>query len=142
MTDEVLNAIPHRQPFLFVDRIVEVDDTKIITEKKIEASEAFFKGHYPGNPLMPGVLICESVFQSAAILISRKMETSSEEKIPVITRIKEAKFKNMVLPDDLMQIQAEIVERLADTFFLKGVVRVNGKVALRVEFAVMLAPKK
>jgi len=139
MTDDVLNAIPHRPPFLFVDKIISVSEEQINTERKIREDEEFFKGHYPGNPLMPGVLICESVFQSAAILVGKNMPEGTEG-VPVLTRIKEAKFKNMVFPGDLLSVQVDIVEKLAGTYFMKGVAKANGKVAVRVQFAVTVAP--
>jgi len=139
MTDAVLNAIPHRPPFLFVDKIISASETQINTERKIREDEEFFKGHYPGNPLMPGVLICESIFQSAAILVGQNMPEGTEG-VPVLTRIKEAKFKNMVFPGDVLSVQVDIVEKLGSTHFMKGVAKANGKVAVRVAFAVTLAP--
>jgi len=69
MNDEILNTIPHRPPFLFVDEIVEQDDERIHTRKTVDADEPFFKGHYPDYPIMPGVLVCECVFQAGALLI-------------------------------------------------------------------------
>ena len=72
MQEQILNAIPHRPPFLFVDEIVEQTDDHIVTRKRIDPEEPFFKGHYPDYPIMPGVLICECVFQAGAILMSTK----------------------------------------------------------------------
>lgn len=70
MADEnVLHAIPHRPPFLFVDRIVEQGEARLVTERTFRADEAFFAGHYPGSPLTPGVLLCEACFQTGAILL-------------------------------------------------------------------------
>lgn len=136
--EDVLNAIPHRPPFLFVDKIIELTDTKIKTTKEISPEEEFFKGHYPGNPIMPGVLICESIFQTGAILLSHII-TDISEGTPVLTRISNGKFKNIVRPGSTLEIEAEVVERVSNAFFLKGKASVEGKTAVTVEFGVSLA---
>lgn len=135
--EEILNAIPHRPPFLFVDKIVELTENKIKTTKMISPDEPFFKGHYPGNPLMPGVLICESIFQTGAILLSNIISDISDG-IPVLTRIQSAKFKNIVRPGATLEMEAEVVEKVSNAFFLKGKASVEGKTAVTVEFAVSL----
>lgn len=135
--EEVLKAIPHRPPFLFVDRVVEVTDAKIRTAKQVSAEEPFFKGHYPGNPIMPGVLVCEAIFQSGAILLSR-IAGDVGEGTPVLTRVTNAKFKNIVKPGALLEMEAELVERVSNAFFLKGKASVAGKTVVTVEFAVSL----
>ena len=133
--------IPHRPPFLFVDKIIDITEIKITTEKKVNSNESFFKGHYPGNPIMPGVLVCEAVIQSGAILVFSTYKNSGTSQIgskgvPVLTRIKDVKFKNIVRPNDLLLIQVELAEKIGGVYFMKGVARVNGKVAVRLEFAV------
>ncbi|RLC95388.1 MAG: beta-hydroxyacyl-ACP dehydratase [Chloroflexi bacterium] len=139
--EEIYNAIPHRPPFLFVDRIVEVGENKIKTEKEISPDEPVFQGHYPGQPVMPGALICESIFQTGAILLSKIMEASSDmaQGIPVLTRINNAKFKNIVRPGERLDIEAELVEKVSNAYFMKGKASVAGKTAVTVEFAVTLA---
>jgi len=135
--EDVLQAIPHRPPFLFVDEIVEMTETKIRATKKISSDESFFKGHYPGNPVMPGVLICESIFQTGAILLSRIIGYTSGGT-PVLTRISNAKFKNMVKPGALLEMEAELVEKVSNAFFMKGKASSEGKTVVTVEFAVSL----
>jgi len=135
---DVLNAIPHRPPFLFVDKIVELTDTTIKTTKEISPAEPFFEGHYPGNPIMPGVLICESIFQTGAVLLSNII-TDISEGTPVLTRISNGKFKNIVRPGSTLEIEVEIVERVSNAFFMKGKASVEGKTAVTVEFGVTLA---
>ncbi len=127
-----------------MDRVVALSESKVTTEKRVNSEEPFFKGHYPGNPVMPGVLICEAIFQSGAILSSKIIKSSDKSEkefkgVPVLTRIKDVKFKKIVRPDDLLQIEVELVEKVGEAFFMRGVARVNEKVAVRTEFAVMLA---
>ena len=136
--DEVLRAIPHRPPFLFVDQVVEITDKKIKATRKMDPEEAFFKGHYPGYPIMPGVLVCEAIFQTGAILLSGIM-TDIGEGVPVLGRINNAKFKQMVKPGDTLELEAELVERMGTAYFLKGRASVGGKTAVTVEYAVTLA---
>lgn len=136
--EQILKAIPHRPPFLFVDKIVGLTQTKIKTTKEISPEEPFFKGHYPGNPIMPGVLICESIFQTGAILLSSIIGDVSDG-IPVLTRVTNARFKNVVKPGALLELEAELVEKVSNAFFLKGSASVAGKTVVTVEFAVSLA---
>ncbi len=136
--DEVTRAIPHRPPFLFVDRVVEVSDSKIRATRRMDPQEAFFAGHYPGFPIMPGVLVCEAIFQAGAILLSRIM-TEAGEGIPVLGRINNARFRQMVRPGDTLELEAELVEKMGGAYFLKGRAIVGGKTAVTVEYAVTLA---
>jgi 3-hydroxyacyl-[acyl-carrier-protein] dehydratase len=136
--EEILNAIPHRPPFLFVDRIVELSGTKIKTSKEIKHDEPVFAGHYPGQPIMPGALICESIFQTGAILLS-KMMGGMGGGIPVLTRINNAKFKSIVKPGSTLDIEAELVEKVSNAYFMKGKASVGGKTSVTVEFTVTLA---
>jgi len=135
--EEILNAIPHRPPFLFVDRIVEISSTKIRTAKEIKPDEPVFTGHYPGQPIMPGVLICESIFQTGAILLS-KMMGSMGGGVPVLTRVNNAKFKSIVKPGSTLDIEAELVEKVSNAYFMKGKASVGDKTSVTVEFTVTL----
>ena len=100
-----LESIPHRPPFLFVDEIVEVSDRRIVTRKLADPKADFFRGHYPHNPVMPGVLLCECCFQTGALLVGHSLGTErASAGIPVITRIKEAKFKRILAPFAILQI--------------------------------------
>ncbi len=144
MIENIQDLIPHRPPFLYVDRIVDISHDHIATEKRVDPGEPFFQGHYPGSPVMPGVLVCEAIFQSGALLVANIMKNSPvgegvENGVPVLTRIKDAKFKKMVLPGDLLEMEVDIIEKLAAAYFMKGVARVGGKVSVRVEFAATLA---
>ncbi len=142
MADEfILARIPHRPPFLWLDRVVEITEELIRAEKLVPLNLDIFQGHYPDYPLMPGVLLCEAVFQAGALLIGERMRGEQPENkvdegaVPVLTRILGAKFKREVHPGDLLEISAKLVERMGPAWLLKGSVRVAGKVAVQVEFA-------
>ena len=137
--DFITSRIPHRPPFLWLDRVVEITGESIRAEKTIPVDLDLFRGHYPDYPLLPGVLLCEAVFQAGALLIGELLK--DEEKIsgvPVLTRIIGARFKREVLPGDTIELRATLKEQLGPAWFLKGSVRVHGKVAVQVEFACAL----
>ena len=148
----VLQTIPHRPPFLFVDQVVEIEERRIFTRVRVDPEADFFKGHYPGNPVMPGVLLCECCFQAGALLVGHTLrnldsprhgggnatDNRSTPGTPVITRIKDAKFKQIVRPSDVLEVEVEINENVNDVFFMTGRLRVGGKLVVRVEFAVAL----
>jgi len=136
---DFLDYIPHREPFLFVDRVVAVTDDSIQTEKQVKTDEPFFAGHFPGRPIMPGVLICEAVFQSGAILMGKLADTQVDDgRIPVISRISNVKLKHAVKPGDLMEMEVMLKEVVGPAHYLAGKVTVGGKTALTVEFSAML----
>lgn len=137
-TQEILDAIPHRDPFLLVDAIVEQTDARIVGVKRFTGDEYFFAGHYPGSPLVPGVLLCEAAMQCGAILLSRQI-TDQGGKVPVATRMNDVRFKRIVRPGETIRMEIDLTERLADAFFLKAKVTVDDKVAVRFEFACTLA---
>lgn len=144
MADQfILDRIPHRPPFLWLDRVVEITGETIRAEKTVPTDLELFQGHYPEYPLMPGVLLCEAVFQAGALLIGELLrrdvaatEGSAESGgVPVLTRILGAKFKREVRPGDALEIAATLVERMGPAWILKGSVRVGGKIAVQVDFA-------
>ena len=138
---EIYDAIPHREPFLLVDAILERSDQRIVCTKVFSGQEAFFAGHYPDYPLVPGVLLCEAAMQCGAILLSRHL-AGTEGKVPVATRMNEVRFKRMVRPGEMLRIEVDLIEQLADAFFLKAKVTVDGSVAVRFEFACKAAGKQ
>ena len=140
---QIYQSIPHRPPFLWVDRILSLAPGKIETEKFISPELDIFKGHYPNYPIMPGVLLCEAVFQSGALLIAESLKNSAGSisdsgSMPVLTRIKGAKFKREVKPGDTIRIQVGIDETIGNVWFFKGKVTVGGKTALKVDFGCAL----
>jgi 3-hydroxyacyl-[acyl-carrier-protein] dehydratase len=131
-------AIPHRAPFLFVDEVVAQDEQRIHCRKKFTGEEFFYQGHYPHFPLTPGVLLIEAGMQAGAVLLS-KQAGAAPGKVPVATRVDGVKFKRMVRPGDTIDIEIDLVERMADTYFMKAKVSCGRDVAARFEFACTMA---
>jgi 3-hydroxyacyl-[acyl-carrier-protein] dehydratase len=131
---DIKNTIPHREPFLFIDRVVALTNEKIVTEKTFSATNDFYKGHYPGNPITPGVILCEVVFQSAAILIL-KLFPLLEMQVPVLARIEEARFRSIVKPNELLTIEAEFCEKIGKFFLMTGSIFKSKTAVLKIKFA-------
>ncbi len=131
-------AIPHREPFLLLDEIVSQNAERIVCRKTFTGQEWFYQGHYPGTPLTPGVLLCEACLQAGAVLLSQQAKESADssaKKVPVATRLNNVRFKRMVKPGEMIEIEVTLTERLADAFFMTGKVTVAGKTAATLELA-------
>ncbi len=126
-------SIPHREPFLFVDRVLEQTENTIKTERLVREDEYYFQGHYPENPILPGVLLCEAMFQAGAILVSSIADFSSGG-VPVVTRADKIKFKKMVRPGDVLTIIVEFTEKMGPAYRFKGRAMVDGKISSSCEF--------
>lgn len=135
MLETILNNIPQREPFLFIENIIERSENSITTSKKLTGEEDFFRGHFPGRPVFPGVLMCEAVFQTGALLMALKGEGADNSKTALVTRVQNAKFKNMAKPGDLLMITVDFVEMLANASFMKGKIKADGKTIMTIEFA-------
>lgn len=107
-TKEIVKILPHRYPFLLVDKIIELDKEKgtIVGQKNLTINEAFFQGHFPGAPLMPGVLILEALAQTGGILVHIE---GSQGKVAVLLGVKEAKFRRPVKPGDVLIMKATLL---------------------------------
>lgn len=138
MLNTILENIPQREPFLFIENILDRSENSITTTKKLTGEEDFFKGHFPGRPVFPGVLMCEAVFQTGALLMSLKGQGTGNTKTAVVSRIQNAKFKNMAKPGDELHITVDFVESLANAAFMKGKITANGKTVMSIEFAATL----
>ena len=134
-------AIPHREPFLLVDEIIEQGDERIVCRKQFTGDEFWYQGHYPEYPLTPGVLLCEAALQAGAVLLSDITKQAQENDIPggvpVATRLNNVQFRAMVHPGDCVKLEVDLVERLANAYFMKAKVtnESTGKLAARLEFA-------
>lgn len=139
--EDIYRRIPHRPPFLFIDKIVELSKEGCRASLTVKPDFPFFEGHYPGNPIMPGVLLCESVFQTGAVFLADLLEDESlndDAVTPVLSRIRDARFKRMVLPGDEIEISVTLIDTIGKFFNLSGQIRNKDKISLTVNFALAL----
>jgi len=138
MTLEAIKvAIPHREPFLLLDEIIEQTDARIVCRKRFTGEEFWYAGHYPGFPLTPGVLLCEAAMQAGAVLLAK--HTSDMPGVPVVTRMNNVKFKAMVRPGDTVTLEVDLKEQLGGAFYLDARVRNGDATAVTFDFACKLA---
>ncbi len=139
---EIMKFLPHRYPFLLVDRIVELEgDRRIVGLKNVTINEQFFQGHFPGAPVMPGVLILEAMAQVAGVMIYRNL-VDREKKLIYFTGIENARFRRPVVPGDQLRIEIELLSRRSNYGKMQGRTTVDGKVVAdaTVFFAVVDIP--
>lgn len=128
--------LPHRAPFLFLDRAwLEGDGpgARLVGEWRVSESADFFRGHYPGNPLVPGVILCEHAFQAAAVLLcERGASFGAARDVPVLARIEKAKFRRIVRPGETLRTRVELVETVGPASYLEAKAAVGDELALEV----------
>lgn len=130
---EIMEILPHRYPFLLVDRIVELNDTRIVGIKNVTINEPFFIGHFPGNPIMPGVLIVESMAQTGGILLLKKVD-NPKGKLVYFLAIKEAKFRAPVRPGDTLRNEMVLKKFTRGVCVMEGKAYVGDKLVAEGEF--------
>ncbi len=138
--EEIMNLLPHRYPFLLVDRLeVEVAGEKGVGLKNVTMNEEFFQGHFPGNPVMPGVLQIEAMAQTAGALVLAGRESSDGKKASVyFMSIDGVKFRKPVKPGDQLLMHVEKIKARRNVFVFKGETRVDGQVVSEAEFTAMI----
>lgn len=136
----VTELIPHRPPFLFVDDIVSADENGLTARRTWRPDEFFYQGHYPGAPITPGVLLCEAVFQAAAVHVARTWAAAHPgEKpsgVPLLAKISDVRFRSPVYPGDTITIEVRRKDSLAGFIMMSGSVRNGDKRVLSVDFSV------
>jgi len=131
--NDIMKILPHRYPMLLVDRVVEIDEGKrIVGIKNVTANEQFFQGHFPGAPVMPGVLIVEAMAQCSAVLILRGIP-DRDEKLFLFGGVDKARFRRPVVPGDQLRMECEVLQRRSNTVKVKGTATVDGNVVAEAE---------
>lgn len=133
-------ALPHRYPMLLVDRIERIErDVSITAIKAVSMNEGFFQGHFPGRPIMPGVLIVEALAQAAGVLAVESLELAGSGKLVYFMAIEGAKFRTPVEPGCLLTLDVEFVQKRASVCKFAGRASVDGKLAAEAQFTAMIA---
>lgn len=135
---EILKSIPHRYPFLLVDRIVEIDgNEKVVGIKNVTINDNFFQGHFPNHPVMPGVLICEAMAQVGAIFAHNARGGMADDKVFVLTGLDNVKFKRPVEPGDQLRMELTCLKRRGSFWKMQGIATVEGKLVAQAEISAM-----
>jgi 3-hydroxyacyl-[acyl-carrier-protein] dehydratase len=143
--EAIQQVLPHRPPFLLVDRVVAVEPgVRLVAWKGVTMNEPFFAGHFPGKPVMPGVLILEALAQACALLAIKSMGPDEDvnEKITYLMSIDGAKFRRPVVPGDRLELRVEVVKRKGAIWRQKGTAVVDGQTVAEADFMAMLADRE
>lgn len=131
---EILDYLPHRYPFLLIDRILECNDTYLIAIKNVSMNEPFFMGHFPQKPVMPGVLIVEALAQASGMLIFKSVQRQLDKDFWFyLAGIDNARFKRIVEPGDQLRLEVELLKVKRDIWKFKGTATVEGQIACSAE---------
>ena len=136
--EEIMKVLPHRYPFLLVDRILEMEPGKrVVGLKNVTINEPFFQGHFPGHPIMPGVLIIEAMAQVGGMLLMHSMH-DPQTQVVYIMSLDNVKFRRPVKPGDQIQFELELVQARGRVRRMRGFARVEGEVVAEAEMAAMV----
>ena len=139
-TKKLMDMLPHRYPMLLIDFMEKVDVNKsAIGVKNVSIGEPFFEGHFPGNPIMPGVLIVEAMAQTAGALVVESLNLHGSGSLVYFMSIEKAKFRKLVLPGDILKLHVEVVKARSKVWKFKGQARVKDELVAESEFTAMMA---
>src|SRR5262249_13983575 len=138
---EIARLLPHRYPFLLVDRVVELGEDKVVAIKNVTVNEPFFVGHFPGHPIMPGVLIVEAMAQAAAVMALKQLGMSHQTHVVYFMAIDRVKFRKPVVPGDQLRLEVVPVRKGGAVWKLDGKARVEGEVVAEAQFLASLQPR-
>ncbi len=139
---EIQKLLPHRYPFLLVDRVVEiVPGQKLVAYKNVSCNEPFFNGHFPGHPVMPGVLVLEALAQACAILAYKSEDLDPNRKVTYLMAIDKAKFRKPVVPGDQLQLEVEVLKHKGPVWKHRGTAMVGGVKVAEGEFLATVVDK-
>ena len=138
-TKKLMDMLPHRYPMLLVDFLEKVDVNKsAIGVKNVSIGEPFFEGHFPGNPIMPGVLIVEAMAQTAGALVVESLSLHGSGSLVYFMSIEKAKFRKLVLPGDILKLHVEVVKARTKVWKFEGQARVKDELVAESEFTAMM----
>ncbi len=142
--EAIQRLIPHRPPFLLVDRVVALEPgVRLVALKSVTVNEPFFVGHFPGKPVMPGVLVLEALAQACALLAIKSMPPEeASDKLTYLMAVDGARFRRPVVPGDRLELRVEVMKRKSAVWREKGVALVDGQTVAEAEFLAMLAERK
>ena len=139
-TKKLMDMLPHRYPMLLVDFLEKVDVNKsAVGVKNVSIGEPFFEGHFPGNPIMPGVLIVEAMAQTAGALVVESLNLHGSGSLVYFMSIEKAKFRKLVLPGDILKLHVEVVKARTKVWKFEGQARVKDELVAESEFTAMMA---
>jgi 3-hydroxyacyl-[acyl-carrier-protein] dehydratase len=139
---EIMKYLPHRYPFLLIDRVIEiVPDEKIVAIKNVSMNEPFFQGHFPGMPIMPGVLIVEAMAQAGGVLFTSAAPPDQHGAVMFFMGIDKAKFRKPVVPGDQLVIEAKVLRKRAKALKLSATATVDGAVVAEAELMATIGEK-
>ncbi len=126
--DDIQRLLPHRYPFLLVDRLVALEpNRRVLAYKNVSINEPFFQGHFPGNPVMPGVLVVEALAQAGGLLTQLSRQNADEEQLFYLVKVDNAKFSRMVVPGDRLELDVELKRQIRNMAQYVGIARVDGE---------------
>ena len=140
--EEIKNYLPHRYPFLLVDRVLEMEEDRIVTIKNVSVNEPFFNGHFPGAPIMPGVLQVEAMAQSGCIMVMKHKVESPDSSLIVFTGIKNAKFRRQVVPGDVLRMEVQLAAQKRNFLTMTGKATVDGDLACELEASAAIVARE
>ncbi len=139
--NEIMTYLPHRYPFLLIDRIVEFEENKrVVGIKNVTINEPFFQGHFPGHPIMPGVLLIEAMAQTGGVLALRSAP-DAQKKVLYFMSIDKAKFRKPVFPGDQVRFELDLIKQRSNIRAFKGTALVEGAVVAEAELMAMIVDK-
>lgn len=140
--NRIMQMIPHRYPFLLIDKMVDIDvERGAVGIKNVTANDNFFQGHFPDHPVMPGVLVVEAMAQTAAAFVVFKLGDNAMQKLVYFMTIDKARFRAPVVPGDQLELHVNVIKNRGTVWKFSGVAKVDGKVVADAEFGAMIRDK-
>jgi 3-hydroxyacyl-[acyl-carrier-protein] dehydratase len=141
--EKILKSLPHRYPFLLVDKVLKIEtNKKIIAVKNVTFNEPHFLGHFPDHPIMPGVLIIEALAQAGALMVTCNEDFKAEEKLVYFMSIDNAKFRKPVIPGDVLELHVEVIQNRGNVWKLSAIAKVEGSKVAEAQLCAMIVDKE